>query len=150
MPPLNHLTPCTSTKSNLYFANSLVTIFNDPGLWRLLIFHIPNLMTIFPFLTSFLKYQSKSKAVWNVLYHIEFLWWGAVSTLPNLQAAGLIIVGCPQLLIQYICRYFLHLWGSLVHPQSEDCRFVMTVTHLPRVAQFFSDILQEIGFCIFV
>jgi hypothetical protein len=47
------------------------------------------------------------------------LWWGVVSTLPNPQAGGPPLVGCPRPLIQYIRSYppysrpFLHL-------QSED------------------------------
>ena len=35
MPPSSHLTSCTSTKSNLYLANSLATFLRDPDLHRL-------------------------------------------------------------------------------------------------------------------
>jgi hypothetical protein len=34
-----------------------------------------------------------------------FLWWGDVSPMPNPQAGGPSLVGCPRLLIQYICSY---------------------------------------------
>jgi len=34
-----------------------------------------------------------------------FLRWGVVSTLPNTQAGGLPLVGCPLLAIQYIRSY---------------------------------------------
>jgi hypothetical protein len=38
----------------------------------------------------------------------KFLGWGDFSTLPNSQAGGPLLVGCPQLLIQYICSYPPH------------------------------------------
>jgi len=43
--PLFHLTSCTRTKSNLYLANSLATVESNPNLCRLLIFHVPNLIS---------------------------------------------------------------------------------------------------------
>ena len=46
-PSLSHLTSCTPTKSNLYFANSLATDVSDPELCRLLTFHVPHLMSLF-------------------------------------------------------------------------------------------------------
>ena len=47
MPPFPHLTSCTPTKSNLHLANPLATVVSDPDLYRLLIFHAPNLMSLF-------------------------------------------------------------------------------------------------------
>jgi len=53
---------------------------------------------------------------------VYVLGWGVVSTSPNPQAGGPPLVGCPQLLIQYMrsyppcCRPFLH-------PQHEDAPF---------------------------
>jgi len=38
-----------------------------------------------------------------------FLWWGFVSTKPNLEARGPPPVGRPRLLIEYIIRYHPHL-----------------------------------------
>jgi hypothetical protein len=35
---------------------------------------------------------------------VKFLWWGVVSTSLNTQGGGLPLVGCVQLLLQYICR----------------------------------------------
>ena len=46
-PPLSHLTSYTPTKSNLYQANYLAAAVSEPALYRLLIFHIPNLMSLF-------------------------------------------------------------------------------------------------------
>jgi len=45
--PLSHLTSCTPTKSNLYLANSLVAAASEPAPYRLLTFHVPNLMSHF-------------------------------------------------------------------------------------------------------
>jgi hypothetical protein len=43
----SHLTSCTPTKSNLYFDIYFTTVMSKPSLYRLLIFHVPNLMSIF-------------------------------------------------------------------------------------------------------
>jgi len=47
VPPLFHLTPCTPTKSNLYFASSLAAALSEPDLYSLLTFHVPNLLSLF-------------------------------------------------------------------------------------------------------
>jgi hypothetical protein len=44
---------------------------------------------------------------------------GVVSTLPNPQAVGPPVVGCPRLLIRYICS-FPPYWGPFLHLQPED------------------------------
>jgi hypothetical protein len=48
VPPLSQLTSCTSSKSNLYLANSLATVVSEPALYRLLTFQVPNLTFVFP------------------------------------------------------------------------------------------------------
>jgi len=45
VPPVSHLTH-TSTKSNLYLANSLATVINESDIHRLLTVHVPNLMSL--------------------------------------------------------------------------------------------------------
>ena len=47
MPPLSYITSCTSTRSNLYLANSLAAAVSEPALYRLLTFHVPILMSLF-------------------------------------------------------------------------------------------------------
>ena len=42
-----NLTSCTSTKSDLYLANSLAAAVSETALYRLLTFHVPNLMFVF-------------------------------------------------------------------------------------------------------
>ena len=46
-PFVAHLTYCTPTKSNLYFANALASVKREPDLYRLLTFQVPNLMSLF-------------------------------------------------------------------------------------------------------
>jgi hypothetical protein len=41
---LSQLTSCLRTKYNLYLPHSLATVESDPDLYRLLTFHLPNLM----------------------------------------------------------------------------------------------------------
>jgi len=41
------LTSCTPTKSNLYLSNSLAAAVSETALYRLLKFHIPNLVSLF-------------------------------------------------------------------------------------------------------
>ena len=48
-----------------------------------------------------------------------FLRWGVISMSPNPQAGGPSLVGCPQMLIQYIRNYPPH-WRLILHPQLED------------------------------
>jgi hypothetical protein len=45
--PLSYLTSCTPTKSYLYLGNSLAAAVSEPALYRLLTFHVPNLMSLF-------------------------------------------------------------------------------------------------------
>jgi hypothetical protein len=47
VPPPSHLTSCTPTRSNLYLASSLETVFGDPALYKLLTFQVPNLVSVF-------------------------------------------------------------------------------------------------------
>jgi hypothetical protein len=46
-PSFSHLVSCTPTKSKLYLANSLATAVSGPDLYRVLAFHVPNLMSLF-------------------------------------------------------------------------------------------------------
>jgi len=45
--PFSHLTSCTPTKSYLYLANSLAAAVSEPALYRLLTFHLQNLVSLF-------------------------------------------------------------------------------------------------------
>ena len=47
MSPFSHLASCTPNKFNLYLANSLATAVSEPDTYRLLTFHLRNLMSLF-------------------------------------------------------------------------------------------------------
>jgi hypothetical protein len=47
VPPLSHLTSCTPTKSNLYYDSSFDSVTSEPALYKLLMFQVPNLISIF-------------------------------------------------------------------------------------------------------
>ena len=103
MPALSHLTSCTPTKSDLYLANSLAAAVSEPALYRLLTFHVPILMSLF----CCLGRTKVSVQVRGLLYECfvtgYFLRWGVINTLLNTQVGGPPFVGCPRLLIHYIC-----------------------------------------------
>ena len=89
-----------------------------PALYRLLTFHVPNLMSLF-------RCLGRTKVTVQVRGFLceYFVKRGVVSTSPNPQAGWQPLVGCPRLLIQYIRRYPPY-WRSFFHPQPENtpCR----------------------------
>ena len=117
VPSLSHLTSCTPTKSNLYVANSLAVSVWEPALYRLLKFHLPNLMSLFRCLGCTKVSVQVRGLLFDCFATWYFLRWGVVSTSPNPQAEG------PPLLIQYIRSYPPH-WRPFLHSQPEDvpCR----------------------------
>jgi hypothetical protein len=63
--------------------------------------------------------QAKSAASWNFSQHAKFLQSQHFSIMRNSQVGGPPLVGCRQLLIQYIRSYRPHR-RQFLHPQSED------------------------------
>jgi hypothetical protein len=61
-------------------------------------------------------YCLQKKHLAYVFRNKGFLWRGVVSTSPNPQAGRPPHVGCPRLLIQYICNYSPN-WRLFLHPQ---------------------------------
>jgi hypothetical protein len=47
VPPPSYLTSCTPTKSNLYVASSLEAVIREHTLYKILTFHVPNLISTF-------------------------------------------------------------------------------------------------------
>ena len=80
MSPLSHLTSCTPTNSNVYLANSLGAAISEPALYRLLTFHIPNLMSLF----RCLAYQSINPGLRQVfLFHNTASFYGEELSTPH-------------------------------------------------------------------
>jgi hypothetical protein len=87
VPPLSHLTSCTSTKSNLNVDIYFTTVMSEHALYRLLTFHVRNLVSIFLCLVHVYK---ESVQVWNPLWHFVGR---VISPTPN----------PPRWRFQYIC-----------------------------------------------
>ena len=84
MPHLSHLTSCTPIKSNSYLTNSLAAAVSVTALYRHLTFHISKFMFLFCCVgrtEDWIQVRDKcSRIITN-----QFLQWGVVNTLPNLQ-----------------------------------------------------------------
>ena len=76
MPPLS----CIPIKSNQYIVNSLATVLSEPDLYRLLTFHMKNLMSLFHCL-HIPQDQPMSGALWNRSQHGNFLFFAPCPTL---------------------------------------------------------------------
>jgi len=77
-----------------------------PKIYRLLTFHVPNLMSLLHCLGRAKgSVQVRGKGIRFV--QCQLLRWGVVSTSLNPQSEGPLLVGCPRLFIQYI-RSTLH------------------------------------------
>jgi hypothetical protein len=121
VPPLSHLTSWTTTKSNVYLTNSLATAVSDPGLYRLLTFHLPNLKSLFHCLWC-TKWPIQVRGFMKCFVTCSVLQWKVLSTSPNTRAGGPPLVGCPRLLIQHIRSCPPHLeavpcsatWGHVL------------------------------------
>ena len=133
---------CTPTKSDLYQANSLAAAVSEPALYRLLMFHVPNKMSLFLCLVRDASSTNTphQRSEWGSILPSDcfvsrwsispmstsqdfFSRGGVVSISPNPQAGGPPLVVFPRLLIQFICSYppyqrpFLH-----PHPEDVPCR----------------------------
>jgi hypothetical protein len=153
VPPLSHLTPRTSAKSNLYFANSLAAAVYEPDLYRLLTVHIPNLTSLYQFL-------GLTKVSINVLCTCNHLvtksrFYGAelLAPRPEPQVGGSPFISCPRLFIQYI-RSYPPYWRPFLHWQSEDApcrcdRFALIMT-MVRISQLIRKVFWSsyiVGHC---
>ena len=82
MPALSHLTFCRLTESNLYHANFPAAVAIEPALYRLLTFHVPNLMSLFHCLIcTEVSVQAQDNCIRFVTRPV--FRWGVVSTSPT-------------------------------------------------------------------
>ena len=136
MRPSSHLTSCTPNTSNVYLTNSLAAALSDPALYRLLTFQVPifiplcllrdaPLETLHPgdqiggvvYLRIVLSPEQTSH-LWKFL-NISVLQGRFVSTSPNPQAEGPLLIGWARMLIQFI-RSYPHYRRPFDYPQPED------------------------------
>jgi hypothetical protein len=114
---MSHLTPCIHAKYKLHYTNSLSAAVSEPAVYRLIKFHVPNLMSHISLLISYLSIDSGPRQVFMFCNKDNF----TVRISPNPQVGGTPPVGCPQLLIKYICSYPPHR-RPLLYTQPEEAR----------------------------
>jgi hypothetical protein len=103
---------------------SSATVLSEPTLYRLLAFHIPNLVSIFLSLGHLSKESIQvCDSLWHFITSSFFLWWGGVSRMPNTKSGGLPLVGPLLLLIQYIhsCPLYLKAVSSIFTLRAPCC-----------------------------
>jgi hypothetical protein len=120
VPLPSHLTSSTPTKYYLYFDSSFDIVISEPALYKLLTFHVPNLISIFHRLGRLSK---ESVQVWgsfmifvtNLFFTVKGLL--APRPTPKLRDHPLSFV-CGCLLIIFAAT--LHSWRLFLHPQPKD------------------------------
>jgi hypothetical protein len=96
-----------------YIAIPFATLLSILALYKLLTFHVQNLMSIFSTYVVYPNNLFKSEGLCDILWKNYFLGWGIGSLTPNPQAGGTTFLGCPQLHIQYILIYHPYLEALL-------------------------------------
>ena len=136
MPTLSHLISCTPNKSNLYLANSLAAIvICEPDLYRLLTFHVPNLMSLFHCFRSYQRISPGPRHVfmfrnYKSLYG-ELL---APRPIPKKENDPLSAVrDC----LYHIFAAILHIGGRSSIRNLKKSHAVVTGTHLSRLAHMY-------------
>jgi hypothetical protein len=118
IPPLSHLTHCTPTAFNLYCDISFETDMREPAIYRLLTFHISNLMSIFPNLVRLSKESVQVQGLFWRFVTSLFLGWGIVNRRPNPTCSTL---PCQLSVTAYLaCSELPSKSGGHLHPQPED------------------------------
>ena len=117
---LSDMTSCTPTKSNLYLVNSLATVVSDPDLHMFLAFHLPNIMSLFQFL-SCINLQPRLETDVSVSKQGQVLRWD-VSTSPSPHVGRPFLAFCPRLLFKYIRSYPPH-WRPFLLQQPEEAPY---------------------------
>jgi hypothetical protein len=120
---LSHLTSCTPTKSNSYLINFLTTLVRDPDLYRLLIFHVPNLISLFHWLGRTEGLVWFRGIVWYFVTWLHF--YGEELLTPHKTPK---LENHPMSAVRYrlfnISAATFHIWRPFLHSQPEDapCR----------------------------
>ena len=131
VPVLSHITSCTPL--HLIHTSLILWLLSlsGSGLYRLLTFQVPNLMSLFRSLGR-TKVSVQVRGFLCQYFVIKYaLSWGVVSTSPNPQAGGQPLVGCLRLLIQRI-RSILHTGGRSSIRNSRARHSVVTGTCFSR------------------
>jgi hypothetical protein len=113
-----HMTSCTPTKSNLYLGSSLKTVISEPALYKLLTFHVPNLISIFHSLgrlsKEFVQVQGLCKLfITNLFFTVEGYY-------PHAQPLSWRTLSFVRGCLYNIFAATLHSWRPFLYPQPED------------------------------
>jgi hypothetical protein len=114
VPLLSHLTPYTTTTSNLYLTYFLAAAVIQSAIYRFLTFQIPNLTSRF---RTILSIQVWGKCLWFATKSVFKV--RNCQHLAQTQSGRPPLVGCPRLLILYI-RSYPPYWRPFLHPQPEE------------------------------
>jgi hypothetical protein len=115
---LSHLTSWIATGSNLYFANLLATVFNEPTLYRLLIFHVPISQIHFPLPRLFHRIRPIPRPRVTFCNKLV-LWWELLALCLTLKLEDHLLSAVCNFLFT-IFPATLHIWRLHLHPQPED------------------------------
>jgi hypothetical protein len=111
VPPPSHLTSYTPTKANLYLASSLETVIKEPALYKLLTFHVPNLISIFRSLGRLSKEPVQVRGSCKFIFYSE----GFLASRPTPKLEDYPMLSVCNCLFNISaanlnsCRPFLHL-----------------------------------------
>jgi len=102
--PLSHVTSCLHAKFKLCLTTFMSASVSEPAVYRLIIFHVPKLMSHFSWLISYQSINTGPRQKFVFCNNVNF----TVKISPNPQVVGQPPVGSPQLLIQCILSYTPH------------------------------------------
>jgi hypothetical protein len=119
VPPPSHPTSCTSTTSNLYLDSPLETVIREPALYKLLTFHIPNLISIL-LLRSFIQRIRPGPRLYCV-FRNKFIFYSErlLALRPTLKLEDHPLSFISDCLFNLFAAT-PHSWRSSLHPQLED------------------------------
>ena len=133
MPPLS-LPPTTSS---LYLANSLTTVVIDPDLYRLVMFHVPNLISLFYCLGCTEESgQVRGFCVWFATC-LSFCVDELLAPRPTPKLEDHPLPAVRDCLFSTFAAT-LKVWKQFLHLQPEPRHAVVTGTHLSRVLRMYS------------
>ena len=134
MPPLSHITSCIHTKSKLHLTNSLAVAVSEPAIYRLITFHVPNIMSHFSLLRPYQNINPDSKQVFMFCNKATFYGeeWSTIYPTPKLEDHHLSDVrDC----LFNIFTATLYIGGRSFICTLKKCHTMVTDNHLTRISQ---------------
>jgi hypothetical protein len=114
----SHLSSCTPTKSYLYLASSLETVFREPALYKLLTFQVPNLISIFHSLGRLSKESVQVRGSLEIFVTSFFYGAGLLTPRPTPKLEDHPLLSVRDCLFNTFAAN-LYRWRPFLHPQPE-------------------------------